>query len=1224
MGGQQPISGAAVYVYAAGNSAQAGTYGTGATSLLTSAVLPASGGSGGVDNNGNYYATTNSGGYFSITGDYTCPAAVTSGSASYAADIYVVIVGGNSGGGNNAFSVVMAALGPCTAGHDLSSTVPFVVVNEVSTVAAVWALQQFMSAPTGVAGSFQIGTPTTNLVGLQNAFNMVPQLVNVASGQSAATIGTSYPEYDKINTVADILATCINSTDTASTCSNVFASVTPTSTMLGTSGIAASSFNAPADTVQAAWYLAQFPNNIGGTGSCGTTAAAFQCITATPPFTALSLVPNDWTIAVAFKPQSGGYNAVGSPFGVAIDNYGNAWLTNTTSSHPSNSVVELSPSGSVIMAPASTYTVGANSGYAAGLYSQYGITSAVQATRTFSSPRGIAVDSNGNVWAADWKGTPAVTISGGTFSCPGGDTCQFNTVAEFPASTGPGVGSTGTVNGFYTGPSPFAVAGDGNGYVYFSLAGGSTNYGSKLVAQLNASGSYTAGTGLGPFPYGIALDSDSTISSGPLIWLSNQKTCAVSTGYVGAVSQILVGSLAATGNSMVQGTTGCTSDVRSTFTAPTGAILGLATDASNNIWMVNSGYLLGSTTPGEVSVNTVTYAIPTPSSGTIATGAAASVTSSSGAGGLINPQYAAVDGAGNVWVSNNGAASISAFSVSGTGTTSMAINSLSGANGFIHSESGSAISGAEGIAIDPSGNVWVANNASNVNYVTVVLGVAEPVGPLIPGKIGITPSGSMPVISSFTESPSTINYGQSSSLSWTTVGATSVSLSGVSGTPTSPYSVSPTVTTYYTLTATNAAGYVTSTIPVILNAVGTTPATTISGMPRAQFFDYNIFNTSVYSGRVYSLWGAASLSQPSPVVPGHYIPYARDPNRSSVSTDSLAWYVANHPDWVVYQCDSNGNPLTPANSIYSTAYGYLYTSGSTTYINMPLDITNPSLRNYYFNTFVLPYIQAGWQEIDLDNIALTNWDSRCGVYNSSGTWVQQYAGSSNSTDAAYEAAVLSWIQWLTAQIHSYGVGVVGNLTFPQGRNTLLPIFTQLVNTVDMWIDEGGFTNHQDANINDAYWATKFNFIRTNSSRYYAPISKTTTGTSMISPTPSGYTAASQAQIDWSIANFLLVREVHTMLSVSGVNDFGSFVDNATMNINLGSPSAAPVQLTSGVWERVYTGGLVLVNPSSTVTGVAALGNSGSSSGYWKDTNGNIYNAGQISMSPNTGVMLMPY
>ena len=74
-----------------------------------------------------------------------------------------------------------------------------------------------------------------------------------------------------------------------------------------------------------------------------------------------------------------------------------------------------------------------------------------------------------------------------------------------------------------------------------------------------------------------------------------------------------------------------------------------------------------------------------------------------------------------------------------------------------------------------------------------------------------------PVISIFTASPATINPGASSSLSWTVIDATSISISGISGTPTSPLTVSPTTTTTYTLTASNSGGTVSATTTVTVN-----------------------------------------------------------------------------------------------------------------------------------------------------------------------------------------------------------------------------------------------------------------------------------------------------------------------------------------------------------------------------------------------------------------------
>ncbi|REG36075.1 hypothetical protein ATI61_102449 [Archangium gephyra] len=72
-----------------------------------------------------------------------------------------------------------------------------------------------------------------------------------------------------------------------------------------------------------------------------------------------------------------------------------------------------------------------------------------------------------------------------------------------------------------------------------------------------------------------------------------------------------------------------------------------------------------------------------------------------------------------------------------------------------------------------------------------------------------------PTISSFTAAPTTITAGQTATLSWTSTGATSLSIAPGVGTVTgTSVTVSPTATTTYTLTATNAAGNVTATTSV--------------------------------------------------------------------------------------------------------------------------------------------------------------------------------------------------------------------------------------------------------------------------------------------------------------------------------------------------------------------------------------------------------------------------
>ena len=129
-GGQQPISGAQVYLYAANTSA----YGGAPTPKLTSPG----------------YVTTDADGNFNFNGTYDLAACQAAHQL-----LYLVSVGGNAGAGsNNPNAVLMAAIGDCA---NLNSS-SFVYLNEVTTVASVYALQQFMSP-----GTYNVGTSSTNL-----------------------------------------------------------------------------------------------------------------------------------------------------------------------------------------------------------------------------------------------------------------------------------------------------------------------------------------------------------------------------------------------------------------------------------------------------------------------------------------------------------------------------------------------------------------------------------------------------------------------------------------------------------------------------------------------------------------------------------------------------------------------------------------------------------------------------------------------------------------------------------------------------------------------------------------------------------------------------------------------------------------------------------------------------------------------------------------------------
>jgi hypothetical protein len=176
-GGQQGISGSTIQLYAAGATG----YGSKATALLTKTV------------------TSNGAGSFTITGDYSCPSAST--------QVYIVATGGNPGlalGTSNPALTMMAALGPC--GKLSSST--YVFVDEVTTVASVYALAPFMST----GGGTKLGTTSTNAQGLANAFATVNNLVNIAQGTAPGPnlpTGATAPTAE-LNTLADLISLCVN------------------------------------------------------------------------------------------------------------------------------------------------------------------------------------------------------------------------------------------------------------------------------------------------------------------------------------------------------------------------------------------------------------------------------------------------------------------------------------------------------------------------------------------------------------------------------------------------------------------------------------------------------------------------------------------------------------------------------------------------------------------------------------------------------------------------------------------------------------------------------------------------------------------------------------------------------------------------------------------------------------------------------------------------------
>jgi streptogramin lyase len=474
-GGQQPINQAHVYLFAANTTG----YGSASVSLL-SAI------STGLSDSVGAYVLTGSDGNFLINGDYSC----TAGD-----QVYLYALGGDPGSGTNHAAGLLAALGNCPIAGNFASAVPFISMNEITTIAAAYSFAGFAIDATHVSSS----GAALALTGIANAFANAANLANIATGAALATTpaGNGVVPQTTVDTLANILAACINSSGDITGPS----SPTPCYTLVNDAKSSGSSGTMPTDTAAAAINLAHNPT--------ANLTALFDLQTAGSPFAAkLSAVPNDFTLALSFTgagiltdPNEFFQNEVSN---IAVDGSGNVWRAN----YGSNSLSELSPLGAA-HSPSGGYTGGglnnptnvaidltgrvwtANSG--ANSLSVFSGSSPVGGSPYtaggLSGPTNVVIDGSGNAWAVNSSDTltklssSGVAASGSPFS---------NSLNE---SFGVAVLPSGKV---------WVVNPDDDDISVFTAAGGVAN------------SPFTSG-GL-DLPYGLSFDSNS------FGWLANETT----------------------------------------------------------------------------------------------------------------------------------------------------------------------------------------------------------------------------------------------------------------------------------------------------------------------------------------------------------------------------------------------------------------------------------------------------------------------------------------------------------------------------------------------------------------------------------------------------------------------------------------------------------------------------------------------------------------------------
>ena len=579
-GGQQPVVGAQIQLYVAGSAGN----GSASSPLLNTTV------------------TSGTDGSFSITGDYSCPSGTT--------QVYLVATQGNPGlgsGGNNPALAMMAPLGTC---NNLSSS-QFIWINEVTTVAAAWALAPF------TRDISHIGASTTNAAGLANAFLNAQLIANTATGTTATLPSNLKTESGKIYALADAMASCINSDGTAG-CSPLFTAATP------------SGGSAPTNTWDATINIVKNPGN--------NVAGVFSAIGPQPPFaTTLTSAPNDWTLSLTV---TGGGISVPRPLG--IDSQGNVWVADYN-----GALSAFNPQGTPMSG--SPFGVGV-------LFECFGLT----------------IDPSDNIWVT----VEEAPSHGGT----------VGSVSRF---TGVSSGQPLATWTSFSDPSlsyPYAVAADSNGNIFvanYSVASGVAN---AVVINPTANSYTQLGVGVTiPFPVALAPDTNHGI------WLTGNSDPNLT-------------HLDASGN--VLGTSSCCDSSS-----------GIALDSAGNVWMSNPSTLDSSSPPNVAGSVAVLAPDGSVLQGSIMTA------------GVHTPSSIFVDGGQNVWTTNYSSPpvdppatplpqSISELAGIGSGNLGAAMSPSTGYGLDANLKQPYAL------AVDPSGNVWVSNSGGN--SLVMFFGLATP------------------------------------------------------------------------------------------------------------------------------------------------------------------------------------------------------------------------------------------------------------------------------------------------------------------------------------------------------------------------------------------------------------------------------------------------------------------------------------------------------------------
>ena len=419
-----------------------------------------------------------------------------------------------------------------------------------------------------------------------------------------------------------------------------------------------------------------------------------------------------------------------------------------------------------------------------------------------------------------------------------------------------------------------------------------------------------------------------------------------------------------------------------------------------------------------------------------------------------------------------------------------------------------------------------------------------------------------------------------------------------------------------------------------------------SGQPLGPMSTTNIQTESAHYDAVWgafepSTWIGAPNREPGQILSRYEIPFE---DEYLISGCNLSCWQAQHPDWILYACDGNGNPTQD-----------LPWTGSGFPNDVPLDIHNQNVVNYQVNQLIA-YMQAnGYTALAVDQVVFENYLQApnpyvgapqpcasssckpqshwyaCGSYSGTGgAFVYRYGGPGvsdydNTNDTTFNNDVLNWLSTAHTALAAAGLKLlVNHPVFDSSPNTLE---SQMLQYVDGIVVENGFTKYGLY----AYTGLPGLFTQTLSWMQYAqannkavfitdyycqdghvPTDANGDPGAACSYDPS---SLSSAQVDWALSTYAIANNGGADVYISPAN-----IDNYSWRpeyaATYGAPCGAATQ-NGNVYTRQFQNGLAIVNAGYTQQSVTLpAGNT------YSDIEGRGTFSGSMALGTPDGYMLL--